>query len=144
MFRIFVFTLLLSVISSCVSAGDRQITDIDFNGNWQNTLGSELHFIVENGQVSGSYNTNVGAPDKSKSFPLRGQAQGDQIVFTVNFKSYGSMTAWVGQVTQDQSGTPYLRTLWHNTKDIKDSEEQDNIWGSIRTGASEFRRVKKP
>ncbi|MBL4870144.1 MAG: hypothetical protein JKX72_04240 [Robiginitomaculum sp.] len=144
MFRILVFAIIFLAFSACAQAKEQTIIPIDFNGKWQNTLGSELHFFVKNGQVIGTYNTNVGEPDRSKSFPLRGQSQGDQIVFTVNFKKYGSMTAWVGQVTQDQNGTPYLRTMWHNTKDIKDTEEAENIWGSIRTGASEFRRVKRP
>lgn len=107
-------------------------------------MGSELVFVVKDGLVSGRYNTNVGEPDKSKSFPLTGQAQGDQIVFTVNFKGFGSMTAWVGQVTTRANGKPYLRTMWQNTKDIKDAEEKENIWGSIRTGASEFTRIETP
>lgn len=117
------------------------IMPVDFNGAWQNDMGSELVFVVKGGMVSGHYNTNVGDPEKGKSFPLSGQAEGDQIVFTVNFKGFNSMTAWVGQVTLDKGGQPYLRTLWHNTKDIEDTKEHDDIWGSIRTGASEFRPV---
>lgn len=105
-------------------------------------MGSELHFSVKGGMVSGTYYTNVGEPENSKFFPLIGQIDGDQIVFTVNFKGFNSMTAWVGQLTLDADNKPYLRTLWHNTKDIEDAQEKDDIWGSIRTGASEFRRVK--
>lgn len=105
-------------------------------------MGSQVRFTVKEGAVNGTYNTNVGEPDKAQSFPLIGQVNGDQIVFTVNFKDYGSMTAWVGQVTVNAKGETYLRTLWHNTKDIEDAKEKDDIWGSIRTGASQFVRVK--
>jgi len=115
---------------------------IDFNGSWYNDMGSVAVLSVTDGQVSGTYRTNVGQPDKSQSFPLVGLAQDDQITFTVNFKGYGSMTAWVGQLVLDAQDKPYIRTLWHLTKDIEDSAETDDIWGSIRTGASEFRRGK--
>ncbi len=107
-------------------------------------MGSELVFVVKDGLVRGQYFTNVGEPEKSKSFPLSGQVAGDQIVFTVNFKGYGSLTAWVGQVTKFPNGDSYLRTMWHNTKDIEDTSEKENIWGSIRTGASNFTRVELP
>jgi len=106
-------------------------------------MGSVAVLSVTNGQISGTYRTNVGQPDKSQSFPLVGLVQDDQITFTVNFKGYGSMTAWVGQMVLDKQGVPYIRTLWHLTKDIEDSKETDDIWGSIRTGASEFRREQE-
>ncbi|HHL43671.1 MAG TPA: hypothetical protein ENJ42_08640 [Hellea balneolensis] len=130
-------------ITCCAHAQNTQPTNISFTGKWQNAMGSELEFIVKNGEVSGTYNTNVGAPEKSKSFPLRGLTQGDQISFSVNFKGYNSMSAWVGQLTLDDTGNPYLRTMWHNTKDIPDAQEKDNIWGSIRTGASNFTKLRE-
>lgn len=115
-------------------------TAVDFNGAWFNDMGSVAVLSVVDGQVSGTYRTNVGQPDKSQSFPLTGLVQGDQITFSVNFKGYGSMTAWVGQLVLDDKGRPYIRTLWHLTKDIEDTKEEHDIWGSIRTGASAFRR----
>lgn len=140
--RAIFLSFLMCCLAACAHAAEPNTPPVDFNGRWQNDMGSELEFVVEGGMVSGQYNTNVGEPEKSKSFPLVGQFEGDQIVFTVNFKGFNSMTAWVGQVTLDKAGQPYLRTLWHNTKDIEDAKEHDDIWGSIRTGASEFRQVK--
>ena len=131
-------------ISSCAAADEKPIPAVNFNGTWKNDMGSELVFSVNDGFVTGKYNTNVGEPDKHKSFPLTGQTEGDQIVFTVNFRGFNSMTAWVGQVTLEANGKPYLRTMWHNTKDIADAQEKQNIWGSIRTGASDFTQVKTP
>lgn len=144
MFKFFTFIMAFVFISSCATADEKPTPTVNFNGTWQNDMGSELMFSVNDGFVTGKYNTNVGEPHKSKSFPLSGQAEGDQIVFTVNFKGFNSMTAWVGQVTLGANDKPYLRTMWHNTKDVKDTLEKENIWGSIRTGASEFTQVKTP
>lgn len=52
------------------------------------------------------------------------------------------MTSWTGQLTQDQQG-PYIRTLWHLTRDVTDAREDDDLWGSITAGASHFRPVDK-
>ena len=112
-----------------------------FSGVWVNDRGSHVTFENEDGLLSGLYQTNVGQPDKSRKFPLTGFAQGDQITFTVNFKGYGSMTSWTGQLTDDGHG-PYIRTLWHLTRDVEDQREPDDLWKSITSGASDFRRVE--
>lgn len=111
-----------------------------FEGTWQNDRGSQVTFKDVNGILSGVYRTNVGQPDKSQSFPLTGFSEGDQISFVVNFKGYGSMTAWVGQLSVDARG-PYFNTLWHLTRDVDDALEDDDLWGSITAGASTFRRI---
>ncbi|WP_026147855.1 avidin/streptavidin family protein [Robiginitomaculum antarcticum] len=125
------------MISACASAQTVDKTDM-FSGAWKNDRGS--HVVIKNndGLLSGYYQTNLGEPDKSAMFPLTGFAQGDQIAFTVNFKGYGSMTSWTGQLTEDENG-PYIRTLWNLTRDIADEEEPDDMWNSITAGASDFR-----
>jgi len=138
-FRFFIISTLFLLMST-YSYGK---TPVDFNGSWYNDMGSVAVLSVTDGKVNGTYRTNVGQPDKSQSFPLVGLVQDDQITFSVNFKGYGSMTAWVGQLVLDKQNTPYIRTLWHLTKDIEDTKEADDIWGSIRTGASEFRRAQE-
>lgn len=100
-----------------------------------------MTFVANEGLLSGYYQTNLGQPDKSQKFPLTGFHEGDQITFTVNFKSYGSMTSWAGQLTQDETG-PYIRTLWHLTRDVPDATEDEDLWKSITAGASNFRRVE--
>lgn len=118
-------------------------TQTSFDGKWKNQMGSGMALKVDDGVVSGQYYTNVGAPDSGKKFNIVGQVEGDQIIFFVNFKGFNSMTAWVGQLTirDDQK---ILRTQWHNTKDIPDNKERDEIWASIRTGSSDFVRVATP
>jgi hypothetical protein len=98
-------------------------------------------FEVTDGLLSGHYQTALGQPDKSKKFPLTGFVEGDQITFTVNFKGYGSLTSWTGQLTRDEEGD-YIRTLWNLTREVEDAAEDDDLWKSITSGASDFRRMK--
>lgn len=114
-----------------------------FEGQWVNERGSAVTFSTRAGQLSGYYQTALGAPDKTTRFPLTGFIAGDQITFTVNFTGYGSLTAWTGQMSRDAQGD-YIRTLWHLTRDIDDADEDDKLWQSITAGASHFRRVKEP
>jgi len=112
-----------------------------FEGQWINDRNSAVRLIEKDELLSGYYQTALGQPDKSKQFPLTGFAEGDQITFTVNFKGYGSMTSWTGQLTEDEKG-PYIRTLWNLTRDVKDENEADDMWNSITSGASDFRPMK--
>jgi len=135
--RVFIITVFMLFVAACAQAQDEATTS-EFNGSWQNEAGSLVTFVVSGGEVHGIYQTNVGQPDKNQSFALIGLVEGDQITFNVNFKGYGSMTAWVGQMTLDDEGKPYIRTLWHLTRNKEDSKEKDELWQSIITGASNF------
>ena len=115
----------------------------DFSGSWINDRGSVVHLHPSQGLLSGVYQTNLGQPDKGQKFPLTGFIQGDLIAFTVNFTGYGSMTSWAGQLSEDPNG-PYIRTLWHLTRDIEDPMEEANLWRSITAGASDFRPLPNP
>lgn len=126
--------------ASCAQAQEPQANF--FDGQWVNDRDSAVMFEVTDGLLSGHYQTALGQPDKSKKFPLTGFAEGDQITFTVNFKGYGSLTSWTGQLTQDEAGE-YIRTLWNLTRDVEDMKEDDDLWQSITSGASDFRRMKK-
>jgi len=140
-FKVF-FISVFFFMSAAAPALAREIPAVDFNGRWQNDRGSVADLTIKNGEVHGFYQTNVGQPDKSERFALIGLTQGDQISFTVNFKDYGSMTAWVGQLVLDDKGKPVIHTLWHLTRDIEDAQEKDDLWGSVRTGASVFFKLK--
>ncbi len=137
----------LLAIGFVVATGCTQVqaqdTNTLFDGQWVNARGSAVVFRAQDGLLSGHYNTNLGQPDKAKKFPLTGFVEGDQITFTVNFKGYGSMTSWTGQLSEDAKGD-YIRTLWHLTRDVKDSAEADDLWKSITAGASDFRRASTP
>lgn len=127
---------------SCAQAQEADLAEPNlFSGRWQNDRGSAVTFDLKDGLLSGVYQTNLGEPDKSKKFPLTGFAEGDQITFTVNFKGFGSMTSWTGQLTEDKNGA-YIRTLWNLTRDVDDAKEDDDMWNSVTAGASEFRRIQ--
>ena len=136
MFR-YLFPLGLLTIASCAQAQERNEI---FSGQWVNDRDSAVVFEVKDGLLSGHYQTALGQPDKSKKFPLTGFVEGDQITFTVNFKGYGSLTSWTGQLTRDEKGD-YIRTLWNLTRDVEDAAEDADLWKSITSGASDFRRL---
>ena len=115
--------------------------DSEFSGPWANERGSVVHLSLSNGMLTGVYQTNLGQPDKSQRFPLTGFVQNHLITFTVNFAGYGSMTSWAGQLSEDSDG-PYIRTLWHLTRDIEDTMEDAHLWRSITAGASDFRPIQ--
>ena len=135
--KLYLGAVLFLCISSCAQAQDSQANL--FEGQWVNDRNSAVVFEVTDGLLSGHYQTALGQPDKSKKFPLTGFVEGDQITFTVNFKGYGSLTSWTGQLTRDEKGD-YIRTLWNLTRDVEDAAEDDDLWKSITSGASDFRR----
>lgn len=139
MFRKFGILALFVFASSCAQAQEQPINL--FEGQWVNDRDSAVVFNVTDGLLSGHYQTALGQPDKSKKFPLTGFIEGDQITFTVNFKGYGSLTSWTGQLTTDEEGE-YIRTLWNLTRDVEDADEDSDLWKSITSGASDFRRAK--
>lgn len=112
--------------------------DSELAGVWVNERGSAVTFRQKDGLLSGYYNTQLGNPDPSSRFPLTGFVEGDQLTFTVNFKGYGSLTSWTGQMGENADG-PYIRTLWHLTRDVPDAEEEEDLWSSIISGAATFR-----
>lgn len=108
-------------------------------GTWQNEAGSVVHIEAgEDGQLTGYYQTELGAPDDDSLFPLTGWHNGDAVAFSVRFEGFSSITSWSGQVSKDEEG-PFIRTLWHYTKDIPDEKEADDLWRSINSGFAIFR-----
>lgn len=132
--------------SACAQDSGKTVTEVPkstphlFTGTWENDRGSAAVLkTLPDGRLTGHYQTNVGQPDKGQKFPLTGFAEGDQLTFTVNFKGYGSITAWAGQHSVDADGE-FIKTLWHLTRDVENADEDDDMWGSITAGASTFRR----
>lgn len=111
-----------------------------FLGRWVNQRGSTVCFAANSETLSGYYHTHLGQPDKNEGFPVTGFVSGDVIAFAVSFKGYGSITSWVGQLSEDQDGD-FIQTLWQLTRDVEDSREAQDLWRSISTGASVFRRA---
>ena len=116
-------------------------TTVDFSGTWKNRLDSEMELAVAtNGDVIGEYKTGVGQPAPSEEFDLKGFVSGDLIVFCVNFGKYGSLASWAGQHTKDENGKEKIYTLWHLAKNIKDEDEEEDLWAGVLVGANEYSR----
>ena len=118
--------------------------NVNFDGKWENKLGSEMEISTDSsGNIIGKYSTNVGKPDPTEIFDLTGYTSGDLIVFCVNFGKYGSLTSWAGQHTIDQQNNDkeVIYTLWHLARNIKDEDEEDQLWAGILAGANEYYRV---
>lgn len=113
---------------------------VDFEGFWNNHLGSQMELSVSGNNLSGVYRTNVGNPPPTEEFALVGFVTGDLITFTVNFGKYGSLTAWAGQHTEIRSGEFEIKTLWHLSKNVADADEPKDLWSSILAGANSFVR----
>ena len=144
MMRLFV-ACSITVLSACADAQEVPLPQPDClaAGEWVNERGSAVTLSCEDGRLKGVYQTNVGQPDKGQSFPLIGWAEGDNVSFTVNFKGYGSITAWVGQI-EVVNAQEQLKTLWHLTRNIEDAAEADDMWKSVTAGASVFTRRALP
>lgn len=112
----------------------------DFSGRWVNQMTSVMDLEVNGSDVTGKYNSassgqNGGKPIEGE---LKGYVAGDRISFLVLWPG-GSMTAWVGQLT-DNHGKSTIKTLWHLVTEIPDQEEPKFLWQSTFAGADEFTR----
>ena len=129
------------MLSACQTAA-AQVDRADLDGLWMNEAGSVVHLEGDaTGALSGYYQTELGAPDADSQFPLTGWVNGDALAFSVRFDGFGSITSWSGQLSEDEEG-PFIRTLWHYTKDIPDDEEAEDLWKTINAGAAIFRPVE--
>lgn len=115
-----------------------------FAGRWRNQLGSEMDLLSAGGLIVGKYRSSVGSTG-GLEFDLIGTASADIISFVVNWSSvatHNSITSWVGQLTKDSAGDDVLKTMWLLTTDVTDDRQEDKLlWGSVRAGADDFRRV---
>jgi hypothetical protein len=115
--------------------------EIDFAGVWKNELKSEMTLEVKGNVVTGKYRTAVGAPGEYEEFDITGTVNGDLISFIVSWGKYGSITAWVGQHSVDESGeNDFLETNWQLVKNIGEAAEPKALWGDVITGSDVFTR----
>lgn len=130
----------LTLLPGCAAAQSSVINN-EVEGMWVNERGSTVTLVETDGLLSGHYNTQLGNPDPKSRFPLTGFVEGDQLTFTVNFRGFDSLTSWTGQMSEDEQGR-FIRTLWHLTRDVPDTEEEDDLWSSIISGPATFRPVE--
>jgi|SRR5271166_1933093 len=112
-------------------------SESDFAGTWKNELGSKITIeIVSKKSIRGTYETAVsGAGGALSKHDLNGAIDGALISFIVNWTDKNAITAWVGQMTGDDT----IFTLWQTTIAVKDP--QSEYWKSIMAGSDTFTRM---
>lgn len=114
----------------------------DFSGKWYNQMGSTMELTVSGNDVGGEYRSASSSGGPPTCGPIKGYVTGDLISFIVLWPK-GSMTAWVGQMV-DEEKKPRIKTLWHLVTEIPNEKEPKFLWMSIFTGADEFTRNPAP
>lgn len=107
-------------------------------GRWKNQMGSTMDLTVAAGDVSGTYTSSTSSAGGAITGTIKGNVAGDLIAFVVVWPG-GSMTAWTGQLVDDENA-PRIKTLWHLVTDIPDADEPKRLWTSTFVGADEFTR----
>jgi hypothetical protein len=115
-----------------------RVADADFGGHWQNQMSSTMELKISGSDVTGVYTSAASAKGGPLAGKLKGFISGDLISFLVLWPG-GSMTAWVGQLVDDQA-KPRIKTLWHLVTEIPNEDEDEFLWASVFSGADEFTR----
>ena len=127
----------LALLATPACAGDGAPHALE--GQWVNASGSVAVIEVgTDGRLSGRYCSELGQVESGSCHPLTGWVAGDVAGFAVRFEPPGSITTWSGQIGEDADG-PYLRTLWHLSRDVPNEDEPDRLWESTISGFAVFR-----
>lgn len=109
-----------------------------FAGRWANQMGSLMDLSVAGPDIIGTYESADSAGGGRIRGVLKGVLSGDLLSFTVLWPG-GSITAWVGQLVDDDT-TPRIKSLWHLVTEVSDVDEPKRLWMSVLTGSDEFHK----
>lgn len=112
---------------------------IDFSGSWTNQLGSTMDLSQKGEQITGTYTSSVSGGGGTVQGDLSGWVDEDLIAFTVNWKGAGSLTAWTGQLAEENK-VETITTLWHLVMNVEDDDEDTDLWKSTFAGTDKFTR----
>lgn len=114
---------------------------MDISGTWYNELSSQMNIQVQNGLISGTYQSGVGSG--AETFALTGlintQAQNNAavgwvVVWTNATTDLTSVTSWSGEVQTDAQGNTTIETTWLLTQQT----DAANNWESTLVGKDRF------
>lgn len=108
----------------------------NFAGDWKNELTSTMTLVQTNDVVTGLYESAVSGSDTTTKGDLQGYVDGSVVSFTVHWRDFQAITAWVGRLAT-VGGVDTITTLWQMTKQVAPGDE----WASINAGADTFTRV---
>jgi hypothetical protein len=109
-------------------------------GRWRNRLGSVMELVVgDDDVVTGWFRTGVGGNRAQHDHPLTGFVRADAVVFCVDFRPHGSLSAWAGHHVVD-GGPERLVTLWHLARPVPHPHAEVDLWQGVLAGADQFER----
>ena len=91
---------------------------------WRGQIGSTFHLIVEDGKVSGTFQTIHGSPGFDEVFEVTGFTDGELIGFTVLWKGHNSVTSWAGRYCVDEKGE-HIRSVWNLCRKYLDKKKTE-------------------
>lgn len=110
-------------------------------GLWHNQHGSEIDVNVhDDGRITGCFMVRLTDNEVGEIYTLSGFAREDLVTFCADFSKHGSMTAWVGQFTGDE--TQSFETMWHMVVDTYGDKEKS--WKAVLSGSDRFVRGARP
>lgn len=109
------------------------------SGIWSSGNGSIFTLRIENGKVSGFYQTAHGRPEAAQKFEVTGFANGDLIGMAVSWGDFASLTTWCGKYTV-KDGREKLRLVWHYARAFADKENTVPVddWATVITNAGDY------
>lgn len=116
----------------------------DLTGVWYNELGSKMTFHLQDGELSGTYETAVGQAagtyrlaGRTNANPSQGgQALGWTVAWQNDYLTSHSATSWAGQYQVDEDGSEEIYTLWLLAREALPGDD----WASVQVGQDTFRR----
>ena len=112
---------------------------MDFSGRWVNTKNSVLELTQTGNELTGTFDSGVSDGGQPVIVPIVGWANGDRVSFTATYDTFGTVVAWVGQVT-GEPGNPVINAHFLHETDIPQGQEAEWLWASTRTGSDFFSR----
>jgi len=121
-------------------AAPSQGANVDLTGTWTNQLGSTMVLATSGQSLTGRYRSAVSGGGSTVDGELVGYTDGDLASFVVNWTTPASLTAWTGQLV-DENGRQVLKTLWHLVQNVPDPNEASGMWKATLAGTDDFWRV---
>ena len=109
---------------------------VGFSGKWVSARKSVLELKQDGASLSGTFDSGV-ADEGVMKVPVVGWANGDRIAFTASYEKYGTVVAWVGQLT-DEEGRSRIEAQFLHGADVTEENEAEFLWAATRIGSDVF------
>lgn len=125
--------------NTALSVATDDVFLVDTTGTFVNQLGSTatLNFGA-NGQLTGTYTSNVSSGGGTISGPITGWYDGWTIAWSVNWPTKTpAITSWTGQYIQNGSAFT-IQTLWYMVTQTANPGDPTQFWTAVNAGTDTF------